>query len=187
MHTLVVRPLSIVTLATLLMLGPLPAFAQSDDNRQAPAERKAENSRGGTMGGEMKGGGMKGGPMMGGDMTQMMKMMHERLAHAGERVAVAKTELKITDAQLPAWNKFADALVAAAKSMDEAMKAMDIKMMQAGPEGLPERLDGLATMASKDLASLQAIKAALDPLYASFSDEQKKLADGMKIGPMGLM
>ena len=37
------------------------------------------------------------------------------------------------------------------------------------------------------LASLQAIKAALDPLYASFSDEQKKLADGLKIGPMGVM
>ena len=42
-------------------------------------------------------------------------------------------------------------------------------------------------MTAGHLASLQAIKAALDPLYASFSDEQKKLADGLKIGPMGVM
>ena len=37
------------------------------------------------------------------------------------------------------------------------------------------------------MTQMQAIKAALDPLYASFSDEQKKLADGLKIGPMGVM
>jgi hypothetical protein len=42
-------------------------------------------------------------------------------------------------------------------------------------------------MAAGHLASLQAIKAALEPLYASFSDEQKKFADGLKIGPMGVM
>jgi len=34
---------------------------------------------------------------------------------------------------------------------------------------------------------MQAIKAALGPLHASFSDEQKKFADGLKIGPMGVM
>jgi hypothetical protein len=42
-------------------------------------------------------------------------------------------------------------------------------------------------MAAAHVTNLQAIKAALDPLYASFSDEQKKIADGLKIGPMGLM
>ena len=42
-------------------------------------------------------------------------------------------------------------------------------------------------MTAGHLASLQAIKAALTPLYASFSDEQKTLADGLKIGPMDVM
>jgi hypothetical protein len=42
-------------------------------------------------------------------------------------------------------------------------------------------------MAARHLANFQAIKAALDPLYASFSDEQKNVADGLKIGPMGVM
>jgi hypothetical protein len=50
-----------------------------------------------------------------------------------------------------------------------------------------EKLEHHAKMAAGRLASLQAIKAALDPLYASFSDEQKKLADGLKIGPIGVM
>jgi hypothetical protein len=37
---------------------------------------------------------------------------------------------------------------------------------------------GKLSRSAGHLASLQAIKAALDPLYASFSDEQKKIADG---------
>lgn len=36
-------------------------------------------------------------------------------------------------------------------------------------------------------AHLSAVLQALEPLYASFSDEQKKIADGLMIGPMGLM
>jgi hypothetical protein len=33
----------------------------------------------------------------------MMSMMREKLSHAAERVAALKTELKITEAQTPAW------------------------------------------------------------------------------------
>jgi len=59
---------------------------------------------------------------------------------------------------------------------------MHKQMMRSGSTAsLPQKLE------YGHLASLQAIKAALDPLYASFSDEQKKLADGLKIGPMGVM
>jgi hypothetical protein len=140
------------------------------------------------MGDDMKGGGMKGEDMMGGDMPHMMSMMREKLSHAGDRVAALKTELKISEAQTPAWNKFADALLAAAKSMEESMDEMHNKMMQPGAAAsLPEKLEHHAKMAAAHLANLQAIKAALDPLYASFSSDQKKLADGLKIGPMGVM
>ena len=139
----------------------------------------------------MMGGDMKGGDMMGGDMThmtQMMSMMREKLSHTADRVAALKTALKITEAQMPAWNKFAESLVASAKSMEEAMERMHKQMMQSGAAvSLPEKLEHHAKMAAGHLASLQAIKAALDPLYASFSDEQKKLADGVTIGPMGVM
>jgi hypothetical protein len=141
--------------------------------------------------GNMMGCDMMGSGMMGSGtdhMPHMMSTMHEKLAHAADRVDALKSELKITEAQIPAWNKFADALLAAAKSMDESMAAMHQKMMEPGTApSLPDRLQHHAKMAAVHLANLNAIKAALDPLYASLSDEQKKVADGLRIGPMGLM
>src|SRR6202030_4756233 len=105
-----------------------------------------------------------------------------------EIVAALRADLKITEAQMRACNKFADALHAAAKSMEESMEGMHKQMMQSGAAAsLPEKLEHHAKMAAGHLASLQAIKAALEPLYASFSDEQKKFADALKIGPMGVM
>ena len=59
-------------------------------------------------------------------------MMHEKLSHAGDRVAALRADLKITEAQMPAWNKFADALLAAAKSMEKSMESMHKQMMQSG-------------------------------------------------------
>jgi LTXXQ motif family protein len=170
MKVQVSRPLSGLSIAATIAFAAFAATAQTTP---------------------MMGGATKGGDMMGGDMarmTQMMSMMREKLSHAGDRVAALKADLKITEAQMPAWNKFADALLAAAKSMEESMEGMHKEMMQSGAAAsLPEKLEHHAKMAAGHLASLQAIKAALDPLYASFSDEQKKLADGLKIGPMGVM
>ena len=42
-------------------------------------------------------------------------------------------------------------------------------------------------MLSADLVSLKTLKETLETLYASFSDDQKKIADGITIGPMGMM
>jgi hypothetical protein len=169
------RHLSRLSVAAVLAFAPLAAFAQN-----AP-------KMGGGMKGEdtMGGGGMKGDDMA--RMSQMMTMMREKLSHAGERVASLKTELKITEAQTPAWDKFADALIASAKSMEDAMDAMHTKMQHGTIVSLPERIEHDEKMAATHLANLQAIKGSLDPLYASFSDEQKKLAETLKIGPMGLM
>jgi hypothetical protein len=99
-----------------------------------------------------------------------------------------KSGLKITEAQTPAWNKFAEALLAASKSMDAAMEAKHKQMMASGGGPTqPEKLENHVKMAFEHAASLQAIKTALDPLYASLSDEQKKIMDSQRIGPMGLM
>jgi hypothetical protein len=190
MKVQVTRPLSALSVAAVLTFAPLAASAQN-----APmmgGEMKGGNMMGDGMKADdmMKGGDMMGGDMMGGGMEHMqhmMSMMHEKLAHAGDRIASLKTELKITESQMPAWTKFSDALLASAKSMEESMDMMHKHMQSGIMPPLPEKLDHHAKMAAEHLASLQAIKAALDPLYASFSDEQKKLADGLKIGPMGVM
>ena len=105
MKVQVLRPLSALSIAATI------AFAASAQTTPR-------------VGGEMKGEDMmKGCDMIGGDMTRMthmMSMMHEKLSHAGDRVAALKADLKITEAQMPAWNKFADALLTAAKSMEES-------------------------------------------------------------------
>jgi LTXXQ motif family protein len=176
-------------------LLPLPGLAVTAALAFVPLVAFAQNApmMGGGMKGEemMKSGDMTGCGMMGGGMDHMphmMSTMHEKLAHAGDRIASLKSELKITEAQIPAWNKFADALLAAAKSMDESMAAMHEKMMESGAvPSLPDKLEHHAKIAAAHLANLNAIKAALDPFYASLSDEQKKIADGLRIGPMGLM
>ncbi len=68
------------------------------------------------------------------------------------------------------------------------MTGMYEQMMQSGPAAtLPARLERRETLLSSHLSRVRALKDALDPLYASFSDEQKKIANGMMIGPMGMM
>jgi hypothetical protein len=134
---------------------------------------------------------MKGGGMMGGDMARMMAMMHggmmdgAMMGHVEGRLAFLKTELKITPAQESQWAKFADVVRTNAKGAQAGMQAM----MQAGAKATtaPEVLAHHEKMLTAKLESVRALKAAFDPLYASLSDEQKKSADELVTGPMGMM
>jgi hypothetical protein len=104
--------------------------------------------------------------------------------HVECRIAFLKTELKITDAQKPHWDAFADALRAIAKThqaMHEQMTKGDM------PSSWPERLAFQQKALSTRLNSLNALEAAAKPLYASLADEQRKLADQLLSGPMGMM
>jgi hypothetical protein len=138
--------------------------------------------------------GMPGG-MAGGDMpmTGMMRMMMGRdgmsmmgamARHVEGRLAFLKTELKITDAQLPLWNALADAIRANAKTMGDMPGGM---MGGAQPATLPDKLAVREKMMTAHLEALRKFKAAVDPLYAALSDEQKKTADELLTGPMGMM
>ena len=75
------------------------------------------------------------GAMMGGQMSMMgmmgqgcMMPMMGMSDHVAGRLAFLKAELKITDAQLPQWNAFADALRAHATQMREMMQQMTSMM-----------------------------------------------------------
>jgi hypothetical protein len=130
------------------------------------------------------GGGM---PMMG--MRPMMMgeggMGGMMAGHVEGRLAFLKTELKITDAQLPLWNVVADAIRANAKNMGAMMSGG----MMAGSETatLPDKLALREKMMTAHLDGLRRFKAAVDPLYAALSPEQKKTADQLLMGPMGMM
>jgi hypothetical protein len=144
--------------------------------------------------------GMDMGKMMGGDMGQMMRMMHGGMMpggmmpaqaagmmpfnHVEGRIAFYKAELAITDAQLPQWNAFAEAMRAGAKDMQASMAAMmQTGMMQTGmmhagmAAAAPARADAMVQMMSARLDAMKAIVAAAKPLYAVLSDDQKKMAD----------
>jgi hypothetical protein len=139
--------------------------------------------------------GSSNGGMMNGDTGRMMSMMQNMMnmisAQSGMmfpnvegRIAYLKTELQITDSETPQWNHFADALRATGKSMNGLYQQM---MQPPGTETLPARLQAQENLLSAHLTTLKALQAALTPLYASFSDEQKKRADTLLIGPMGMM
>jgi hypothetical protein len=140
---------------------------------------------------------MPGGMMGGGTGTPMMGMMGQRGMmpmmgmgdHIEGRIAFLKTELKITDAQTAQWNTFADMLRANAKRMGEIRNTMmQGGMMGQGSTSLsaPDRLDRMERMMTAMLDALKATRSALGPLYAALSDEQKKTADQLIHGPMGM-
>lgn len=180
-------------LATSLALGG-PAMAQ-----QSQGMKPSEMPSGGMRGNRMMGGGMMGGGMMGqGMMGHMMQsgmmgrscpMMGMSMGqgdgstHAAGRIAFLKAELGITDAQQAAFDDYAAAL----KKNLEGMQAMRSSMMSAMQSGKPgDRLDAHIKAMEGRLAVLKEVKPALDELYASLSDEQKKKADQFLTG-MGCM
>ena len=107
------------------------------------------------------------------------------------RIAFLRAELKITEAQVTAWNGFADALRANAKNLGEVRGSM-MAQPAAGQQQAPTlagRLDVQERWLLARLEGTRAIKAAFTPLYSTFSDDQKKAADEL-LGPhmgMGMM
>jgi hypothetical protein len=135
--------------------------------------------------------------MMSGDMGRMMSMMRMMRMMQGDdgmammpadhiegRIAFYRAELGITDAQLPQWNAFADALRNGAKDMRTAMAAA----VQAGrPTTAPAQADAMVQMMSTRLDALKATATTSKALYAVLTDAQKKTADElMAEPPMGM-
>ncbi|MBP2292702.1 Spy/CpxP family protein refolding chaperone [Azospirillum rugosum] len=148
---------------------------------------------GGMMGQQSGQSGMMGPAMTGTMMPMMRPMMGQPggmgamglpFEHVEGRIAFLKAELGITDAQAQPWNAFADALRANAK----AHQAQHERMVKGGmPSSWPDRLALQQTALSAHLDALKALDAAAKPLYAVLTDDQKKAADRLLSGPMGMM
>ncbi len=207
------RIVSTMAAVALLAAVPLASHAQTrpadDHSTHHPAQAQAPATPAAPGGMDMKGGAagsMKGGSMMGGDMSRMMAMMHGGmmgggmmgggmmgdmpLKHVEGRLAFLKAELKITPAQEPQWTKFADAVRGTAQNAGgKSAEAAKPAMRQGGmkPSTAPERLAHYEKALTARLETVRALKAAVDPLYATLSDDQKKVADELLMGPMGIM
>ena len=100
------------------------------------------------------------------------------------RLAFIKAELKITEAQMPQWNKLADAIRTSAKSMKDRMQAMMAGDKPAGT--LLEHLERREQLMTARLEEIKQVKGALKDLYASLTEEQKKEADNLVLPMMGM-
>ncbi|MEZ5926272.1 MAG: Spy/CpxP family protein refolding chaperone [Hyphomicrobiaceae bacterium] len=155
-----------VAFASLVALSSVsPAMAEEDDNDWRPSWG---------MGRMMQG-------MMGMDADDMSERIEGRLAFI-------KAELKITEAQTPAWNALADLLRNTAETR-RAMMASHREEMRDGSffkKPLPDRLTFMETMMSAHLEEVKSIKAAVNELYGTLSDDQKKEADSIVLPMMGM-
>ena len=156
----------------ILLLGLLgsPALAQQQAHPEHhPAPEAAMPSQpmpgGGSMVGMMR-------MMMGQDGMAGMPMIAAMAGHVEGRLAFLKTELKITDAQLPLWNNFAQAVRDNAKTMPDTMYGGMMGTSQSA--SLPDKLAMREKMMTAHLDALRKLKTAVDPLYAALGDEQKK-------------
>jgi len=164
----------------------------------------------GTMGRGMMGPGLTGRGMMGGGgmapmmrmmqgMTEMMQGMMQMMQATGQpsarpgmmpgammegRLAILKTELGITDAQLPQWDAFAAAL----RARVTAMQGMRAQMMPQGTTASwPDRLAQHEQRLSARLEAMKAMEGPVKALWDSLSAEQQRKAEELMPGPMGLM
>ncbi len=110
----------------------------------------------------------------------------ERQADRGQRMEARieqlKTTLKITDAQLPQWNAFADTLRKQARAGSERMKARHAsaeKGAKPAPRTAIEQLERRKAHLAEASARMDEVLATARPLYAAFSPEQKKIADDL--------
>lgn len=173
-----------------------PAPGMGDQMRQQGMERgrkgqgmgmERQGTAGPTM--QMQGqmpGGMAGtaGPNMGPQMMQTMPMTMQGhmidlpADHIEGRIAYLHAELKITDAQMPAWTEFANVLRANAKRIEEAQKAQ----AQRTTTTAADRLDDQERWLTARLENVKALKPTFTKLYAALDDSQKKIGDEL-FGP----
>jgi hypothetical protein len=97
--------------------------------------------------------------------------------HIEGRLAFLRTELKITDAQAPLWEPVAAALRDRAGKMDAAIGAFRQARSDGTPPDLLGQIEARIRSGEARVESDRAFLAALRPLYAALSDEQKKTAD----------
>jgi hypothetical protein len=129
-------------------------------------------------------GGMGPGMMGWGGSGQAM--CSAMAGHIEGRLAFIKAELKITQDQESLWSAYATAARDDASSMLAHCTTM---MSQRGTSAvnLPDRLDQHEQLMAAQLDAVRAMNKALKPLYAALSENQKKTADQLFWGPMGLM
>jgi hypothetical protein len=117
------------------------------------------------------------GPMCRGQMAAMgmMGMTGSPASRLEARLAFARSELAINDAQDAAWQAYATMLRGQVKPNPTQMDAMYGAV--ATPAGFAAIFDARITLLEGRLASLKAVREATVELYDELDDEQRQKAD----------
>ena len=99
------------------------------------------------------------------------KAGHER--NVEDRIAYLHSQLKITAAQETQWNAFADVMRNNGQTMGQLFQQRRAETNLSALDDMKQ----YATIAQAHADGMKKLVDAFDPLYTSFSPEQKKLAD----------
>ncbi|MGF6772124.1 protein CpxP [Paraburkholderia sp. GAS199] len=109
------------------------------------------------------------------------KAGHER--NVEDRIAYLHTQLKITPAQETQWNAFADVMRNNGQTMGQLFQQRKAATNVSALDDMKQYAD----IAQAHADGMKKLVDAFDPLYTSFSPEQKKLADVTFHQPGGAM
>lgn len=180
---------TVAALAFVTSLGAVHAQTPQGQDPHHPAGQAAPQAQPPAPTPSQRPAGTDPGMMMGGDMSRMMQQMmqggmmpmgmgpggRQPFRHIEGQLAFFKTELHITDAQLPQWNALADVIRANAKRLQETM--MPPSQGSSGVPALPDQLERRSAQLAAMLEATKAVEGAAKPLYAVLTTEQKKIAD----------
>jgi hypothetical protein len=99
------------------------------------------------------------------------KAGHER--NVDDRIGYLHSQLKITPAQEPQWNTFADVMRSNGQTMVQLFQDRKAATNLTALDDMKQ----YASIAQAHADGMKKLVDAFDPLYNSFSPEQKKLAD----------
>ncbi len=119
-----------------------------------------------------------GGPAFGQQATGTPDKTHgvTTEARVEQRITQMHKRLKITPAEEPAWDAFAQVMRTNVTSMEQAYRQ---RASSVGTMTATENLRNFAQIESSRAQGVQDLSASFDSLYGTLSDEQKKTADAM--------
>lgn len=116
-----------------------------------------------------------------GPAAHFAKMCETMEAHQAGMLAFAEVRLGITDAERPAWTKFAAVVKASSSPMKQACASV---VSQPEPKTLPDHLHRMELIDTARLEQLRQITPAVEELYGTLNAKQKEMADHLVEGMM---
>jgi protein CpxP len=121
------------------------------------------------------------GHAFGGTAAHFAQMCETMEARQAGMLAFAEVRLGITDAERPAWTKFA----AAVKASSAPIKQLCASTAgQPEPKTLPDRLHRLEAIETAHLERLRQVTPAVEELYGALTTKQREMADQLVEGMM---